>query len=99
MANKKWAVKRVDVLSVAKVYTVIMAVVGLILSVLITLLGTAAGLIAGSLGPYAGLGVLSIVFLPITFALYGFIFGALGSILYNLVAGKIGGIKVEFDEK
>jgi len=40
-------------------------------------------------------GVLSIVIFPIIFAICGFIGGAITALLYNLFAGKIGGVQVE----
>lgn len=100
MVSKKWTLKKLDVLSTAKIYTVIMAIVGLAVGFFIAIFGTAAGLMTGAaLGPYAGLGLMSIIFLPIVLAIYGFILGAVGALLYNIVAGRIGGIKMEFEDK
>jgi len=36
--------------------------------------------------------------MPIIYAIFGVLGGAIGAALYNLVAGWIGGIEVEFEE-
>jgi len=36
--------------------------------------------------------------MPITFAIPGFIVGAIGAFIYNLVAGWIGGIEMDFEQ-
>jgi hypothetical protein len=45
----------------------------------------------------AGLGIGFAVLLPVLYGLAGFIFTAIGCLLYNLVAGMVGGIEVEID--
>ena len=37
------------------------------------------------------------VFMPILYAIMGFVFGALGALIYNVVAKWIGGIEVEVE--
>lgn len=80
-------IKRFDVLSVAVIYCLIMAVVAIIIGLVngvISLIGGA------SLGPV----LLSIVILLVLYAILGFVFGALGAWIYNCVAKKVRGIKV-----
>lgn len=49
-----------------------------------------------------GLGMLSgglvLVIVPILYAVVGFVFGLIGAVIYNLVAGVVGGIKVTVTE-
>jgi len=52
-----------------------------------------------SSGLLYGMGFLGIIVLPVLYSLAGFIFGAIGAWLYNLIAKWIGGIEVEFAEK
>jgi len=86
--------KRLGVLSVGKVFSIIYAVFGLIGGILIALVGPLAA--AGATTPgLAGLGFLAIIVLPIIYAIGGFIGGVIVAALYNLVAGKIGGIEFE----
>ena len=37
------------------------------------------------------------IFMPIIYAVMGFIFGLIGAAIYNLIAGWIGGIEVEVE--
>jgi hypothetical protein len=43
-------------------------------------------------------GTMFAVAMPLMYAVFGVIGGAIGAILYNLVAGWVGGIEVELDE-
>ncbi len=95
-------IKRIGVLSLAKLQALIMAVFGLLLGVIYAILGTVIASLAStqgqSLGILAGLGFLSILILPIFYGILGFIGGAIGAFLYNLIAGWIGGIEIEFSK-
>jgi hypothetical protein len=61
------------------------------------LLGGLAGLVTGQAknaiggAVFLAIGILA----PVFYAAFGFIFGALSAWVYNLVAGKIGGIEIE----
>ncbi len=83
--------KRLGVMSVARIQAIIGAVIGLFYGVINALC---------SLFPACQLtvvaGVLSIFIFPIFFAISGFIGGAIGAYLYNLVAKRFGGIEFEF---
>ncbi len=91
-------IKRVGVLSAAKLYAAISFAMGLIVGVFFAL----ASVIGMSMGaqdesPFFGMmfGVGAVVFLPIFYGLMGFVFGAIGAALYNLFAGMVGGLEVE----
>jgi len=89
-------IKKLDVVVYAKVMAAIMAVFGLVYGVLIAALGAMiAGLMPGGGATAAGFGLLSIVLFPIMCAIMGFIIGAVGAFIYNLVARKVGGIVFE----
>jgi hypothetical protein len=49
-------------------------------------------------GPGAIFGTIFAIGMPIMYAIFGVIGGAIGAALYNLVAGWIGGIEVQLDE-
>jgi len=49
----------------------------------------------GILGMLGVFGYTAIIMFPITGAISGFIGGAIGALLYNLVAGRIGGIEMD----
>ncbi|MBS3124541.1 hypothetical protein J4437_08000 [Candidatus Woesearchaeota archaeon] len=87
--------KRIGVLSLAKIQAVLMFIFGLIMAVL--------GLIAIKLIPAelmtAGVNTsiqpLSLLTVPIFYGIIGFITGAIGALLYNLAARWMGGINLD----
>lgn len=102
-------VKRVDVISLAKIYGLVMAVGGLVLGILVTVFsallgGLAAGINRpgpagfGSMLGFGSMGIFGIVFIPIMLGVLGFISGAVGAIIYNNVADFIGGVKLELED-
>jgi hypothetical protein len=42
-----------------------------------------------------GMGLGAIIFFPICYGLIGGVFGAIGAVIYNLVAGWVGGLEVD----
>lgn len=103
----KLRIKKVGVLSAAKMYGSIALVMSLIISIpygLIIivyslfgagLVGGEAAVAIGGLGVVGG--ILVMVGLPIMYAVIGFIGGAIGALLYNLFAGFVGGIEIEVE--
>ena len=87
--------KRLGVISVAKIEAVIMAAVGLILGIFVII----ASSIAGLYGVGTRYGMLSIIILPIIYGIIGFVAGAIGAFLYNVIAQYVGGIEMEFENK
>jgi hypothetical protein len=96
--------KRVGVLSVAKIAAAIMLVVGLIAGIIVALFGaflTAASPMLGipwaSTGAMTMGGIFAIVVITIMYAIFGFIWGAICAFLYNVAAGWFGGIELELE--
>jgi hypothetical protein len=99
----KSVIRRVGVLSVAKLQGALYALLGLIFGAvfaLFSLFGAALGgaFASGShghsiLGAAFGLG--AIVLFPVLYGLLGFFGGLLIAALYNLVAGLVGGVEIE----
>jgi hypothetical protein len=94
--------KRVGVMSVAKIFAVLSAIAGLIEGIIFAALGSmmsgsvlgdmVSGTPVGMLGVF---GITAIIIFPVTGAISGFIVGAIVAFLYNLVAGRIGGIEMD----
>src|SRR5690606_768630 len=93
-------VKRIGVGSAAKVY-------GLTLGLLGVLIGIIYPLVFSLIGGYGfempianagGLGIAMLIITPIIYGVIGFIFGALGAVVYNFVAKKFGGLEIEISE-
>ncbi|OGI12125.1 hypothetical protein A3K64_02205 [Candidatus Micrarchaeota archaeon RBG_16_36_9] len=96
----KIVIKKFDILSVAKLHGLIGAIIGFVLGLFIAIFAGIAGAFASALGSaggfgIAGFGILAIIVAPIMYGLIGFIGGAVGAFLYNIVADKIGGVSFE----
>ncbi len=85
--------KRIGVLSMAKIYGAIGAVIGLVFGLAVTLVGAAAG--GFGVGVF---GVFAVVLLPIIYGIAMFILGAISAFLYNVIAKRVGGVELEFDK-
>ena len=86
-------IKAIDIMSLAKMSAILSAIAGFIFGIF-----AAAGLsmMAPTAGiPGFGFGILAIVAFPILYGIVGLICGAIVAIVYNLVAEKIGGIKID----
>jgi len=89
-------VRRVGVISVANVYGLVMVCIGLILGLIYAFMGCAmTATDMGGLG--FGFGLIGIIILPILYGIMGWVSGAIGAAIYNLVAGWIGGIQIELE--
>jgi len=89
-------IKSVGVLSVAKIMGAIYAVMGLILLpffLLAGFIGSMAGEHGNPLGAIGGL--VFGLFAPVFYGAIGFVFGAIGAFLYNVMAKWLGGIEVQ----
>lgn len=101
-------VKRVGVLSFAKMLGVVWACLGLIIGIiygLIFMVFGAAIMASGGGGDGAAVGgvstvvvgLLFIVGLPIFYGVFGFIGGAISAVVYNVAAGFVGGVELELE--
>lgn len=98
--------KKLDVVSVGKVYALFGVIFGLIMGVVMTLVSVSLSSMISAMGPlstgmpidptmFVGFGALSIVVFPIIYAIGGFISGIITAFIYNIIAGKFGGIVVD----
>ena len=100
-------IRRFGVLSVAKMYGLLMFLFGLIFGVIYGLVLIVFGAAISAMGPSSeataggvstvvmGLGMM--IGLPLFYGVLGFIMGAIGALIYNAVAGIIGGVKFELE--
>ena len=86
-------VKRIGVLSLAKILGLLYAIFGLIVGALFAVLSL-FGLNTEETGLFFGSASIIIIF-PILYGIMGFIGGLITAFFYNLIAGKIGGLEVE----
>lgn len=98
-------IRRVGVLSVAKISAIIAAVVGLLIGIAIFLASLAgapmsapdsmAGTNDAGMAWVSGMGALAIVVFPIMYGILGFVGGAIQGWIYNVAAKFVGGIRIE----
>ena len=97
-------VKRIGPGSAFKIGLITYAILGLVLGIFMAgisgIMGSLAGTLSQSAVPGArflgfstGLG--AIIFFPIVYGLVGGVFTAIGAVIYNLVAGWVGGLEVD----
>ena len=98
-------IRRFGVISVAKMYGLLMFIFGLVFGVIYGLILIVFGAAISALGRDAAaggvstvvMGIAMMIGLPIFYGVLGFIMGAIGALIYNAVAGIIGGIKFELE--
>jgi len=100
-------IKKLGVLSVAKMQGVMGLVIGLIIGVIYGLIIIAYSLLGASIlkgnsslavgGGGVVVGIIAMIAIPIIYGIIGFIGGAIGAILYNLFAGMVGGVEIEVE--
>jgi hypothetical protein len=97
-------IRRIGVVSLAKIMGVLYAGIGLLIGIcfaLFSLLGGGAMMAsgaeggAGGAGMMMGMGIGAAIIFPILYGLLGFIGGLISGWLFNLAAGFVGGLELE----
>ena len=97
-------IKRFGVFSVAKMYGLLMFVFGLIIGVIYGLIFIIMGASMASLareeaaiGGFGtiGVGIGMMIGIPVFYGVLGFVGGIIGALIYNALAGVVGGVKFE----
>lgn len=90
--------RRIDPVSTAKVAGILYALLGVLIGLFMALFGSLFDAASG--GGFGGsFGVAAIFIFPVMYGIIGLIGGLISAFLYNLVAGWVGGIEVEFEEE
>jgi hypothetical protein len=101
-------IKRFGVFSVAKMQSLVMFVLGIVIGVIYGLMFIIFGAAITAMAPRgesqaAGgistvvIGIVFMIAFPIIYAIVGFIIGCIWALVYNLAAGLVGGIKFELE--
>ena len=89
-------VKKIGVLSLAKIQGIIGAVMGILVGIMFAFMGMVNALL-GTDG--AGLGIVlsfsMIILAPIMYGVMGFVSGAIVAWIYNVCADRIGGLEID----
>ncbi|MBS0590013.1 MAG: hypothetical protein JSR65_05180 [Proteobacteria bacterium] len=91
-------IKRINVLKLAIFQGAMMAAFGLLAGLFFLVFGSMLSRMGdgmGAAGMLGGIGAL--IFFPILYGIFGFIAGAVGAFIYNLVAGVVGGIEIDVE--
>ncbi|MGB7209247.1 MAG: hypothetical protein WBD27_11350 [Pyrinomonadaceae bacterium] len=103
----KIKIRKLGILSVAKIYSVMMLVLSLLISIPYGLIiivyalfgagmmGGDAAFAVGGGGVVLGIGIM--IGLPILYGVMGFIFGAIMALIYNVFSGIVGGVEMEVE--
>lgn len=101
-------IRRVGVLSVAKLQGLLMMIMGLIIGVIYGLIFIIFGAAMSSFAPKAEgaalggvgsvvIGLVIMIGVPIMYGCMGFVGGAIVGLIYNAAAGFVGGIKIDLE--
>ena len=91
-------IKSVGVLSVAKIFGILYGCMGLIFVPIFLIMGLVGAMAGPKEFPFGGvLGIVLALVMPIFYGGMGFVMGAIGALLYNLIAGWIGGFEIHLE--
>jgi hypothetical protein len=91
-------VKRIAPLQLGKMLAVLYGIMGLLFMPLFLIMSAfSSHMPAGQRGGMMPFGAGFAIAMPIMYAAMGFVFGALGALIYNVVAKWVGGIEVEVE--
>lgn len=99
---QKRRIRRITPLQAGKICACLYGIMGLLMIPFFLIMSVAASQMpktagAPPAGMFAAMGLGMAVALPILYGGLGFVIGALGALVYNLLAGWIGGIEVEVE--
>jgi hypothetical protein len=102
----KVQIKRMGVFSCAKIYSITLAAMGLIVGIIYGLIFMVVGgaMMAGG-GRDSGaagasslvIGLVMMIAIPVFYGIIGFIGGIIGALVYNVAAGIVGGLELELE--
>lgn len=85
-------IKSFGILQTAKVSGVMYLIVSAVFAIPFAVIGALGAVVSGK---PEGLLMLLLILAPLLYAVMGALFAALGCLVYNLVAARIGGVEVE----
>lgn len=94
-------IEKIGVSSAAKIYGLTLGILGFVIGVFYALfLSAFSGFLGDEMSSFGtGIGIFMAIIFPIIYGLIGFIVGALGSVVYNFVASKIGGLEIQLSKE
>ncbi|WP_057938450.1 DUF3566 domain-containing protein [Algoriphagus resistens] len=94
-------IERIGVSSAAKIYGLTLGILGFVIGIFYALfLSAFSGLMGDEMSSFgAGMGIGMAIVFPIIYGIMGFVIGALGAVIYNFVASKIGGLEIQLSKE
>ena len=90
--------KSVGIMSVAKLMGLLYGCLGLIFAPIFLLIGLLGSFAGSDKTPLAGVfGVVFAILMPLLYGAMGFVTGAIGALLYNVLAKWVGGFELELE--
>ena len=90
--------KNIRVLSLAKLQGAMMTFVGLIAGIVYSFGGAIYEALTGSLNSGTALAFSALIGIPVLFAVFGFLTGAIEAYLYNVASKWFGGIEIDIEQ-
>ncbi|SEB42142.1 hypothetical protein SAMN04489761_0610 [Tenacibaculum sp. MAR_2009_124] len=105
MNKLKLKLTKIDPVKYALITASLMALIAFVMIGVITLFGSIFGALgagaSSELGPLAmimGGGIFALILFPIIYFVFGFIIGIIGTMIFNFVLKKAGGLDLEFEK-
>lgn len=93
-------IEKIGVSSAAKIYGLTLGALGFVIGIFYALfLSAFSGLLGGSSMNLGSMGLIMAITFPFIYGSIGFIIGALGSVVYNFVASKFGGLEIQLSKE
>ena len=95
-------IEKIGVSSAAKIYGLTLGILGFVLGIFYAIFLSAFSGLLGNSFPIAGaggIGIIMVIVFPIMYGIIGFIVGALGAVIYNFVASKMGGLEIQLSKE
>ena len=96
--------RSIGVLSCATILAVVQGAIGILVGLLFLFFGMIGGILGSAMhAGHNGMGMVGVVvvaiFMPVVYAIFGFIAGAIAAFVYNLAADAFGGIELQFESR
>ncbi len=96
MTTRKITIKRIDPISLGKIQAVIFAGFALIIAIFVAIFILALGASNSGFALGAGGAIAALIIFPVAYGISGFIAGIIVALVYNLAAGSVGGLQLDF---